>query len=70
MPAPSTLTITYTNGSGSPQTYTLPQPAPGTSLDYSLAVRNIMNSGGFWYVSGAGVQTFVPWSQITSISAQ
>ena len=55
MAAPSTLTITYSGGS---------------PIDFTLAVRNIFLNGGFWYVSATGVQNFVPWNQITSVTAQ
>jgi hypothetical protein len=67
---PTTLIITYTGGTGSPYTYVLPTPFVGVPVDYSLAVRNILLAGGFWSTNASGVQAFVPWSQITSITAQ
>jgi len=70
MAAPSTLTITYSGGSGSPQTVTLPKPDNTNPQDYTLAVRNIFLNGGFWYTSSTGVANFVPWGEITSITAQ
>jgi hypothetical protein len=69
MAAPTTLTITFTGGSGSPQTYVVPKPN-GTPLDFTQATRNLQIAGGFWFVSSSGVNTFVPWSQIASITAQ
>ena len=70
MAAPSTLTITYTGGSGSPQTVTIPKPDGTNPQEPTLAVRNIFLNGGFWFVSATGVQSFVPWSQISSITTQ
>jgi len=69
MAAPSTLTITFTGGSGSPQTIPIAKPDGVTPMDFTLAVRNLYSSNGFWF-SNAGVQTFVPASSITSITAQ
>lgn len=69
MSAPSTLTITYTGGSGSPQTINLPKPDNSNPVDFTLQVRNIFKNGGVWLVVG-GVNLFVPWGQITSITAQ
>jgi hypothetical protein len=65
MAAPTTLVITYTGGANSPQTISI---RAGT--DQNNAVHNIFLYGGFWYASPAGVQIFVPWGQITSITAQ
>jgi secreted protein with Ig-like and vWFA domain len=70
MAAPTTLTITFAGGSGSPQTITLPKPSTGVPMDYTLFVRNAFLSGGFWYVSSGGANTFVPWGQVTAITAQ
>jgi hypothetical protein len=76
--APSTLTITYTGGSGSPQTIPIPTPIAGSvggvaqttvPLDFTLAVKNIFQNGGVWVVL-AGVNTFIPWNSITSVTAQ
>jgi hypothetical protein len=63
--APSTLTVVFTGGSGSPQTLPI-----RVGEDFNNAVRNIFLYGGFWFVSTAGVETFVPATQITSITAQ
>jgi hypothetical protein len=79
MAAPSTLTVTFTGGASSPQTIPIPTQSAGsvagvanpvTPMDFTLAVKNIFLNGGFWYVSATGVNTFVPASQITSVSAQ
>jgi hypothetical protein len=70
MAAPTSLTITYSGGSGSPQSVTLAKPDGTTPMDFTLATRNIFLAGGFWYASATGVNTFVPWGQITSITAQ
>jgi secreted protein with Ig-like and vWFA domain len=70
MAAPTQIVITYTGGSGSPQTITLPKPSTGVPMDYTLFVRNAFSAGGFWYVSSGGVNTFVPWNQVTAITAQ
>jgi hypothetical protein len=66
---PTTLTITYTGGSGSPQTYSIPKVS-GVAIDFTQAVKNLLIAGGFWFVSATGVNTFVPYAQITSITAQ
>jgi hypothetical protein len=58
---------TVTNGVTATSTATLPIPS---GIDYSQAVKNIFLAGGFWYTSQDPAMTFVPWSQITSISAQ
>jgi hypothetical protein len=63
-PAPTTLIVTF-SATGSPQTL---QIRPGT--DYNNAVHNMFLYGGFWFVSSTGVQTFVPWNAISSITAQ
>lgn len=79
MAQPATLTISYTGGSGSPQTIPIPTPIAGSvggvaqtvmPADFTLAVRSIYQNGGFWYLSATGVNTFVPWGSITSITAQ
>ena len=78
MANPTTLTITYTGGSGSPQSIPIPTASAGSVAgvaqptvpqDFTLAVRNLFLNGGVWVVI-AGVNTFVPWNQITSITAQ
>jgi hypothetical protein len=69
MAAPTTLTVTYTGGSGSPQTIALPKPDGTNPQEFTLAVRNAFLNGGFWVVI-AGVNSFIPWGQVTSISAQ
>jgi hypothetical protein len=78
MSAPTTLTITFSGGSGSPQTVPIPNSSAGSvggvaqpvvPLDFTLAVKNIFQNGGVWVVI-AGVNTFVPWGQVTSITAQ
>ena len=68
MAAPTTLTVSY----GSSSTQTLPIPsAGGTQADYSLAVQNIVRSGGFWFNdTTTGLLTFIPLSQIAKITAQ
>jgi hypothetical protein len=60
---PTTLVISY----GTSSTATLSIPA---GIDFTQATRNLATGGGFWFVSAAGVQTFIPWSQITQITAQ
>ena len=70
MSAPSTLTVTFTGGSGSPQTVQIPKPDGTNPQDFTLATRNIFLNGGFWFVSSTGVQSFVPWNQITLVTAQ
>lgn len=69
MAAPTTLTITYTGGSGSPQTVAIPKPDGTNPQEFTQAVRNIYLNNGFWVVL-AGVNTFIPASAITSITAQ
>ncbi|MFZ0520331.1 MAG: hypothetical protein WAL95_04875 [Candidatus Acidiferrales bacterium] len=68
MAASTTLSISW--GSG-PTTTTIPIPA---NVDYSQATRNIFIAGGFWYTPASGpsqgVLSFVPVSQITSVTAQ
>lgn len=67
MATPTTLTINY--GSSLTATITLPTSDGSTPQDYHQAVKNLYLGGGFWTVIG-GVNTFVPWSAITSITAQ
>jgi hypothetical protein len=62
MSAPTTLTISY--GASSTQALAIP-----TGITYDQAVKNIYLAGGFWFTSTAGVLTFVPWGEITSITA-
>jgi hypothetical protein len=76
MAAPTTLTISYisayTNGIASAQstaTYTIPAVS-GTSIDYTLAVKNILESGGVWTVNASGLNQFIPWNEIFGITAQ
>ena len=78
MSVPTTLTITYTGGANSPQTIPIPVQSAGAvagvanpvmPMDFTLAVKNIFLQGGFWVVN-AGVNTFIPWGQITTITAQ
>jgi hypothetical protein len=76
MSAPTTLTISYisqyTSGLPSQQataTYTIPA-VNGTPIDYTLAVKNLVESGGVWTVNAAGVNQFIPWSEIFGITAQ
>jgi hypothetical protein len=68
MAAPTTLTITFIGGSGSPATYAIPKVS-GTPIDFTQAVRNLLIAGGFWFVSATGVSSFVPFGQITPITA-
>ena len=70
MAAPSTLAVTFTGGSGSPASIPIPKPDGTNPQDFALAVRNIFLNGGFWFANSSGVQAFVPWGQITSITAQ
>ena len=63
--AATTLTIVFTSGTGSPATIPI---RAGT--DFNNAVHNMFLYGGFWFVNPTGVQAFVPWGQITSITAQ
>ena len=70
MAIPSTLTVTFSGGTGSPVTIPIPTPSAGVPLDFTLAVRNIFQNGGFWFANSTGVQAFVPWGEITSITAQ
>lgn len=65
MAAPTTLTVTFTGGSGSPATLTI-----RAGEDQYASVRNIFLAGGFWTVLSTGVNQFVPWGLITSITAQ
>jgi hypothetical protein len=70
MSAPTTLTISY----GSSKTATVPIPTTGANapVDYTLAVRNIFLAGGFWFFDGTQstpVETFVPWDEISLITA-
>lgn len=69
MAAPTTLTVTYSGGSGSPQTVTLPKPDNVNPIDFTMYVRNAFLAGGFWF-SINGVNTFVPFGEVTSITAQ
>jgi hypothetical protein len=68
MAAPTTLTISY--GTASTATVPIPQPATGVPLEASQACRNIMLSGGVFFTDATGVQTFIPASAITKITAQ
>ena len=72
MAAPTTLTVSYisayTNGIASAQaTATISIPA---GIDFSQHVRNIQRGGGVWIVNASGVNQFIPWNQITGITAQ
>jgi hypothetical protein len=78
MAQPTTLTITYTGGSGSPQTVPIPTSSAGSVAGvaqpvvpqyFTAVVNRIFANGGVWVVI-AGVNTFIPWGQITSITAQ
>jgi hypothetical protein len=77
MSAPSTLTVSYisayTSGGDPSATSTATVPIPtvgvGQPIDYTQAVRNIFITGGLWIVS-AGIQSFIPWGEIFSITAQ
>lgn len=78
MSVPTSLTVTFTGGSGSPQTIPIPTQSAGSvagvanpvvPMDFTLAVKNLFLQGGFWVVL-AGINTFIPWAQITSITAQ
>ena len=73
MAAPSTLTISYisafTNGVGSANTTVTLTIRAGE--DYNASVHNIFLEGGFWFTPPTtGVLTWVPWGEITSITAQ
>jgi hypothetical protein len=72
MAAPTTLTVSYvsayTNGVGSANTTVTLTIRAGE--DYSASIHNIFLEGGFFLTSATGVLTFIPWNQITSITAQ
>jgi hypothetical protein len=73
MAAPTTLVVTYIStlpSTTSQVTVTIPKPDGTNPQDFTQNVRNIFLNGGFWFVSAAGVQTFVPWSMISLITAQ
>jgi hypothetical protein len=73
MAAPNTLIVSYissyTAGVGSANaTVTL---TIRTGEDYNASVHNIFLEGGFWFTpTSTGVLTFIPWGEITSITAQ
>lgn len=72
MSAPSSLTITYVStlpSTTSTQTLSIPDSG-GSQANYSLAVRNLARTGGFWFTDTTGLLTFIPLSQITKITAQ
>jgi len=70
MAAPTTITVTFTGGTGSPLTINLPKPDGTNPQDFTQAVRNMYLAGGFWFSNSSGVQQFVPWGEITEITAQ
>ena len=55
------LTIYY--GSSSTQI------VPLNGLDYTNAILNIVRNGGFWFTDPTGLLTYIPFSQITKITA-
>lgn len=64
-PNPSVLTIYY----GTSSTVTLPiNPVAGV-LDFTLFVATLAKAGGFWFVDAAGLQTYIPWLQVTKCTA-
>jgi hypothetical protein len=72
MAAPNTLTVSYisayTNGIASAQaTATVSIPA---GIDCTRHVVNIRVAGGLWIANASGVNQFIPWNQITGITAQ
>jgi hypothetical protein len=72
MAAPSTFTVTYVSTLPSTtSTVTIPIPQPGsTPIDFGLALRNIFMQGGLWFLNSTGVEQFIPWGQIVSVTAQ
>lgn len=68
MAAPTTLTISY--GTSSTATVPIPTPASGVPLEASQAMRNIALAGGAFFTDNTGIQTFIPISAITKITAQ
>jgi hypothetical protein len=69
MASPSTLTINYASSS----TATVPiisGAGGGGASDYAQMVQNIVKGGGVWTTSSAGVLTWIPLGEITSITAQ
>ncbi len=65
MAAPTTLTITFSGGTGSPITYTIP-----AGIDFRQALKNIYLAGGLWFVNSAGVEQYIPASEISTATAQ
>lgn len=72
---PTTVTLTYVTSpptviAGVTQTATATLPVR-TAEDYTSTIRNICLYGGFWSTSPTtGIISFVPWSQITAVTAQ
>jgi hypothetical protein len=72
-PTPTTLTVTYIStlpSTTSQVTVPIPTPTANMPLYFGEAVRNIFLQGGLWAVNSTGVNQFIPWSQISSITAQ
>jgi hypothetical protein len=74
MAAPSTITITYVSTLPSTtSTVTLPitpGAGGGGEADSSQTMRNIARAGGFFFTDSTGLLTWIPYSQITKITAQ
>ena len=68
MAAPSNLTISY--GSSSTAVVAIPTTGSGTPIEPTQAIRNIANAGGFWFTDTSGVFTWIPYGQITKVTAQ
>jgi hypothetical protein len=64
MANPTIVTITFTGGSGSPVTLNI-----SSASDFRSFVRNGFIAGGFWFMN-AGTESFIPWGQITNLTAQ
>jgi hypothetical protein len=73
MAAPTTLIVSYISAyaSGLATANTTVTLTIRTAEDYNASVRNIFLAGGFWFTpTSTGVLTFIPWGEITSITAQ
>jgi hypothetical protein len=65
MAAPTTIIVTFTGGTGSPATITIT-----LGVDYTQFVHNAFLNGGIWFTNPLGALSFIPFSQITLITAQ
>jgi hypothetical protein len=71
--AASTFTVTYVStlpSTTSQVTVPIPTPSTGVPMDFGLALRNIFMQGGLWFLNSTGVEQFIPWGQIVSVTAQ